>query len=92
MAIFTKSLPLDGELYERLIGLINIVLNKSLQKRVVDIEMFNTSVAHAQFTINHRPLLYVTQNDGDMPITPDMLLHGRNFYISNILKSEWTKV
>ena len=60
------------------------MLNKSLQKRVVNIDMFNTHVAHAQFTINHRPLSYATQNDGDLPLTPDMLLHGRNFNITNL--------
>ena len=47
--------------------------------------MFFTYVAHAQYVVNHRPLTYVTQNEKCVALSPNMLLHGRNFNIYNLL-------
>ena len=44
-------------------------------------EAFITICAHAEHASNSRPISYVTSQDLNLPLTPNMLLYGRNLNV-----------
>ena len=47
----------------------------------MDYESFITMLAHAEYAANSRPISYVTNQDLNLPLTPQMLLYGRNLNV-----------
>ena len=47
----------------------------------MDYVLFITMLAHAEYAANSRPISYVTNQDLNLPLTPQMLLYGRNLNV-----------
>ena len=68
-----------GGMYERLIGLFKSVIKRSIGRSLLSLDEFSTICAYAEASCNDRPLYYVSRQDtGTLPLTPNMLLFGRN--------------
>ena len=68
-----------GGMYERLIGLLKTVIKRSIGRKLLTLDEFNTVCAYAEASCNDRPLYYVSRQDsGTIPLTPNMLIFGRN--------------
>ena len=78
-----------GGMYERLIGLFKTVIKRSIGKSLLTLDEFNTICAYAEASCNDRPLYYVSRQDsGTIPLTPNMLIFGRNLRQCSINLSE----
>ena len=68
-----------GGMYERLIGLFKSVIKRSIGRSLLSLDEFSTVCAYAEASCNDRPLYYVSRQDtGTIPLTPNMLLFGKN--------------
>ena len=68
-----------GGIYERMIGLFKSVLKRSVGKKLLTLDELQTMVAYSEAACNDRPLYYVSRQDsGTHPLTPNMLVFGRN--------------
>ena len=68
-----------GGMYERLIGLFKTVIKRSIGRNLLTLDEFSTVCAYAEASCNDRPLYYVSRQDtGTVPLTPNMLIFGRN--------------
>ena len=78
-----------GGMYERLIGLFKTVIKRSIGKSLLSLDEFSTICAYAEASCNDRPLYYVSRQDsGTIPLTPNMLIFGRNLRQCSIDLSE----
>ena len=78
-----------GGMYERLIGLFKTVIKRSIGKSLLTLDEFNTICAYTEVSCNDRPLYYVSRQDsGTIPLTPNMLIFGRNLRQCSINLSE----
>ena len=78
-----------GGMYERLIGLFKTVIKRSIGRSLLSLDEFNTICAYAEASCNDRPLYYVSRQDsGTIPLTPNMLIFGRNLRQCSIDSSE----
>ena len=76
-------------MYERLIGIFKTVLKRTIGHKLLSLDEFNTFCAYAEASCNDRPLYYVSRQDsGTLPLTPNMLLFGRNIRQCSIDYSE----
>ena len=77
-----------GGVYERMIGLFKKFLKRTIG-HLLPLDEFVTICAYAEAACNDRPLYYVSRQDtGTFPLTPNMLLYGRNLRQCNIDESE----
>ena len=68
-----------GGMYERLIGIFKTVIKRSIGQSLLTLDEFSTVCAYAEASCNDRPLYYVSRQDtGTFPLTPNMLIFGRN--------------
>ena len=72
----TPRAPWEGGFYERLIGVTKGVLKKCLGRAFVTFDELSTLITEAEAIINDRPISYVSNDLGDLPISPSHLLHG----------------
>lgn len=70
--------PHFGGVWERLIGLTKLCMKKLLGKNLVNLVELQTVLCQVECQINNRPLTYVSNDINDEPITPSLLLCGRN--------------
>lgn len=55
------------------------VIKRSIGRSLLSLDEFSTICAYAEASCNDRPLYYVSRQDtGTLPLTPNMLLFGRN--------------
>ena len=65
-----------GGWWERLIGMLKVILRKILGKANVSYEEMCTVLCDCELTLNSRPLTYVSEESNDlMALTPAMFLH-----------------
>ena len=89
---FTPSYsPWAGAVYESIIKIVKKVLRKTFNSRRMSLEDMITLTYHAEFVANSRPISYVTQQDNDLILTPNLLLYGRNVCIENWLDNDTHK-
>ena len=78
MEIHTKTSPLYGGFWERLIGLTKTVIRKVLGRSFITLEALQTLVAENESVLNDRPLTYLSANIMDPePMIPSHLFYGR---------------
>ena len=55
------------------------VIKRSIGQSLLTLDEFSTVCAYAEASCNDRPLYYVSRQDtGTFPLTPNMLIYGRN--------------
>lgn len=65
-----------GGWWERLVGMVKIILRKVLRKSCLTYEQMYTVLVDCERTINSRPLTYVSDSPDDLkPLTPAMFLN-----------------
>lgn len=65
-----------GGWWERLIGMVKVILRKVLRKSCLTYEQMYTVLVDCERTINARPLTYVSDSPDDLkPLTPAMFLN-----------------
>ena len=63
--------PWMGGFYERMVGLVKRALRKTIGKRLLTYDQFNTVVKEAESVVNSRPLIYVGDDiNSTIVITP----------------------
>ena len=71
MEIYSKSCPLDGGFYERLVGLTKRALRKTIGMRSLTERQLSTVLTEVEAAVNSRPLVYVDSDiNSSLPISP----------------------
>lgn len=75
----TAFAPWMGGFYERLIGIVKSVLKRILGRRVLSLVELQTISAEVSAMVNSRPLTWVSDEVGDVPLAPSDFLgkHGK---------------
>ena len=64
---------------ERSLGLIKNIIKRSIGQKILTFDQLRTVAAYAEAVFNSRPLHVLSTSDPDYtPITPNMLVYGRN--------------
>jgi len=67
-----------GDFWERMVGLTNTALKKSLGRRHISLTALETVVTESEAAINDQPLTFASSEVGELkPLTFAHLLHGR---------------
>ncbi|XP_058805274.1 uncharacterized protein LOC131672213 [Phymastichus coffea] len=75
------SAPWWGGWWERLVGMVKVILRKVLGRRCISYEEMYTILSDCESTINARPLTYVSDAVDDLvPLTPGMFLRNNKTY------------
>ena len=69
--------PWWGRVFERMVKSVKRCLRKVMGQAKLDYDELHTAAVEIEGIINSRPLLYVTTEDFDEPLTPSHLLVGR---------------
>eukprot|EP00731_Ephydatia_muelleri_P007453 Em0003g1701a len=72
-----EKAPWWGGFYERLIQSVKRCLRKAIGKARMDFDELVTVLVEVEATLNSRPILYVSSEDMEEPLTPSHLLMGR---------------
>ena len=70
--------PHFGGVWERMIGITKLCMKKILGRNLVSQVELETILCQIECQINNRPLTYISDDVNDHPVTPAMLLYGRN--------------
>ena len=71
--------PWWGGLFERLVRSTKHCLRKALGRAKLSHDELLTSLIEIEMVLNSRPLIYISADDLDEPLTPSHLLVGRRF-------------
>ena len=81
--------PWQGGFFERMIISAKRCLKKVIFKSCVTFSQLLTFLHEIEAVINNRPLTFVYSSEfTDCPLTPNILIYGRNLYASSIGKTD----
>ncbi|XP_074657128.1 uncharacterized protein LOC141910296 [Tubulanus polymorphus] len=76
-SFITKRAPWHGGFWERLVGIVKMVLKKVIGRAHISFDDFRTVVSEAEAIVNDRPLTYSSTDINDeAPVTPSQLMCG----------------
>ncbi|XP_074652800.1 uncharacterized protein LOC141907098 [Tubulanus polymorphus] len=76
-SFITKRAPWHGGFWERLVGIVKMVLKKVIGRALISFDEFRTVVSEAEAIVNDRPLTYSSTDINDeAPVTPSQLMCG----------------
>ena len=67
-----------GGFYERLFGVVKSCLKKNIAKQKLTYDELTAVLVQIEYTINSRPLTYVSDDSNDEVLTPHHLIYGRS--------------
>lgn len=70
--------PWWGGMFERMVRSTKRCLKKMLLRSYLNYEELQTVLAEIQCTLNNRPLTFMYEEPGGIPLTPNHLLYGRS--------------
>ena len=80
--------PWQGGIYESMVKIVKKILTKTFNARKMTIDDMITLVCHAEYCANSRLLSYVTQNDQQHILTPNLMIFGRPMHTENWLDND----
>ena len=81
MVASDAALPLMGRHFERLVRTIKTSLSAAIARRLYNQEEFTTIVKEVESIVNARSLTYQSNDTLDQPLTPSLLLWGKDVFI-----------
>ena len=76
----TERAPLVGWVFEHIVQMTKRCLKKIIGRAKLTYDELVTAVTEVEAVINSRPLLYISSDDMDEPLTPAHLLVGRRMF------------
>ena len=82
----TPRSPWKAGHVERLVGLIKNAMSVSIRRKRLTFDELRTITKEIECIVNSRPITYVEDDKDVLPLTPSMLVKGKNVTLSPIMK------
>ena len=82
----TPRSPWKAGHVERLVGLIKNAMSVSIRRKRLTFDELRTITKEIECIVNSRPITYVEDDKDILPLTPSMLIKGKNVTLSPLLK------
>ena len=77
--------PWSGGIYEAVVKIVKKILAKTFNTRTMSLEDMETLIRNVEWIANSRPISYVSQNDCELALTPNMHIFSRPILLENSL-------
>ena len=89
MAFYNSLSTLEGGYYERLIGVLKQTIKRAIERKILNLEQYQTLITEAEAVANTRPLTYIYPDVSSSKLRPiDFQLPNKKFSYRHILQTK----